>query len=762
MKRIGWQLWTVLAFWPWRFVGRVGLAVRNLLTWTIWRPLLWLLTPFRFLWRFAKKALAPVWRLLGRMGLALRQLLALLVWRPLGWLHRVLLRPFLALLARFFQARWEATAPQRRRLNRRWSSRWSVWRARWRVRLRRPKPPQTAVTAPRIIDRQARRMRWLTAVVSVGIVLAVSFITLQEQQPDRAAAGVVLTRIVEVTSTPGPVAPTPRPTIPVKLTPWATPNPLAGGGSLAFVQHNGGNSDIYILPIGQAEPARLTSHPAPDREPVWRPDGQEIAFSSRRDGNWELYVYNLPAGELRRVTNNLAFDGRPSWSPDGQWLAYESYRAENLDIFIVKADGGEGPFRLTENAALDYAPAWSPGGRHIAYISWRDGGPDLFTLSLDDVSDETAVNLAHTPDIYEANPVWSADGSSLAYSDDRAGFPLLYALPMHSNAQAAGPPASLGQQGRYPAWSPDGRSLVAVYSQDGQDYLVAGSRDGWGVTPQLLVGDGRLSHPDWSAAIITPALAQTISQIEPSNEVASLFVEAIAKTEAGEEGKEPRQLLWELPVNAPSPYLSDQVDQSFEALRQRVVVETDWDFLARLDHMFETIDSYSTPGQPTESGNQGSGNQSSGNQSSWNKAGRAFDFYYREALSFEPRVEVAREEMGTKTFWRVYVRTEAQDGSQGEPLRALPWDFQARYGDEPRYYDEGGKLKEAIPPGYYVDFTALAADYGWERVAAGADWRAYFPAINFWHFENRSELTWREAMLELYTEDEFTAVFGNP
>lgn len=725
----------------------MGLALRNMLVWTIWKPLFWLSAPFRYVWQVVKKIGAPVWRFLGRMGVALRRLLALFVWRPVAWLYRAAVRPFLSLLSRFFQARWEATSPQRRRLSRRWGSRWSIWRARWRVRLRRPKPPAAAVTAPHIPNTHARRMRLITALISIGIVFVVSVITLRDQQPDQAVAGIISTRIIVVTSTPGPVTPTPRPTIPVKLTPWATPDPLAGGGSLAFTQHVDGNSDIYILPLGQAEPVRLTSHPAPDSSPSWRPDGQEIAFTSHRDGNWELYVYNLPDGKLRRVTDDFAFDGRPSWSPDGQWLVYESYRDENLDIYIVKADGSEGPFRLTEDPALDYAPVWSPGGRHIVYVSWRDGGPDLFALSLDEASDETAVNLTHTPDIYETDPVWSTDGRFLAYGDARAGFPLLYALPMRSDAQVDGPPANLGQQGRSPAWSPDGHSLVAVYNQNGRDFLVASSPDGWGVTPQLFAGNGRIADPDWSAVAITPALAETIAQIEPPASRSPLFVEAIAKDAAGETGKEPPKRLWELPVNAPSPYLSDQVDQSFAALRQRVIDEAGWDFLAQLDNMFEPLTALPAPGQPANS---------------WNKAGRAFDLYYREALAFEPRVEVVREEIGAETYWRVFVRTEVQDGSQGEPLRILPWDFQARYGDEPRFYDEGGKLKEAIPSGYYVDFTALAADYGWERVPAGSDWRAYFPAINFWHFENRGGLTWEAAMLELYTPDELTAVLGTP
>ena len=741
-KRIDRWLWLNLVVRWWRFVGRIGLALRNLLLWTVWKPLYWLSTPLRFL---LKVVLAPLWRLAGRMGLALRRLLTLFAWRPLNWVYRLLLRPILALIGRFLQARWAASAPRRRRWRRHWSSRWSVWRARWRVLWRRPKPPQTAVTAPRIFNAQARRLRRITAIVSIGIVLFASFITLQEQQPDQVIAGSVLTRIVVVTSTPGPVTPTPRPTIPVKLTPWSTPDPLAGGGGLAFVQHTTGNSDIYVLPVGQAEPVRLTSHPAPDRQPAWRPDGGAVAFSSRRDGNWEIYVYGLSQGELVRVTHDLAFDGHPSWSPDGQWLAYESYREGNLDIYIVKADGSEGPFRLTENEALDYAPAWSPGGRHIAFVSRRAGEPDVFLLSLDDLSDETAVNLTRSPDAYEADPAFAPDGRFLAYRDARDDLSLLYALPLREGAAVTGPPVSLGQQGIHPAWSPDGQSLLYVHSRGGRDYLITGSAAGWGVTPQVYEGDGRLADPAWSAVIITPALAAAMQQIETADNDPPLFVEAIAKTETSADDKEPPKLLWPIPVNAPSPYLSDQVDQSFAALRQRITAEAGWDFLGQLDHMFEPIDEQPGPDLPSRN---------------WNKAGRAFDFAYREALAFEPRVEVVPEVIGAETYWRIYVRTAAQDGGQGEPLRALPWDFQARFGDEPRYYDSGGKFKDAIPPGYFVDFTALAADYGWGRIPAGSGWRTYFPAINFWHFENRGGLTWEQAMLELYTVNEFTAVFG--
>ena len=741
----------------WRFLGRLGLALRNLLTWIIWKPI-WLITmpfwlPLTWLYEgLHGRVWPPIKRFSGRLGLAIRNLLTWVVWRPffflvvwpLRFLLTRLLWPFLVWLAdktrRFWQSTWDATAPRRLKWRRRWGSRWLVYRARWRVFFHRPKPPKTAVFAPRQphhIQPSARAVRFVTAFGSIAIVLVLSFVTWQEQQPDRVSAGnnPVLPRVIIATPSPMPktATPTPRPTIDVRLTPWPTPDPLQTGGSLAFTWHRNGNSDIYLLPVGQVEPVRLTQHPAADRDPTWSPNGRQLAFTSHRDGNWEIYVYDLDDDELRRITNDPAFDGGPAWSPDGQWLVYEAYREENLDIYIVKADLSEGPYRLTENPAPDFAPVWSPGGRHVAFTSWRSGNKDIFIMSLNEVTDEAAVNLTASPAGQEEEPVFSPDGRFLAYHDDSAGFPLLYAVPLDEANRPDGEPVSLGQQGRHPAWSPNGESLVYVYDKGEQSFLMAGSPVGWSAAPQAFVADGRLDDPTWTANPMTPAQAENAARLDSQYPDKPLFTEALAPPER----TGPRVKLFEIPVNAPSPYLSDRVDQSFLALRQRLAADGGWDFLAQLDNMFEAIEEKSAPGQSNQT---------------WNKAGRAIDLAYRDVLSFEPRVEVVREDLGLETYWRVYVRAEVQDGSQGEPLRELPWDFRARFGDEPQYYDEGGVLKETIPAGYYVDFTNLAADYGWTRVPADDNWRTFFAGIGFWHYENRQDLTWEEAMLEIQPE----------
>jgi TolB protein len=713
----------------WRRLGLLGLAQRRLLTWFVWQPMLFVTAPVRWLYRrWLRRPLA--W-------------LARLLWTGLKWLARQLLgRPALFVLARV-QLRWQATQPRRWRWRRRWRSHRLLLRSRLHLWLRRPSPPRQANKAPRLV-RPHRLMlpRPATALLAVAAMLAAGVLSshgreIEEPLPQLAELLPVTTAVPTATANAGsnPHPATPTTAVEQLLTPWPTPDPLAASGTMAFSLRHNGNSDIYVLTLGQAQPIRLSNHPAEDRNPAWSPDGRQLAFASNRAGSWNIYVLDLPTGELRRVTQGDAFDDHPSWSPDGQWLVYESFEQQNLDIYITRAHGESTPIRLTQHPAADFEPAWSPDGRHIAFTSLRTGNKDIFIMSLDAVSEEALLNVTATPNGYEERPVFSPDGRYLAYSDSSTGFDLIYALPL-ADYRPAGPPLSVGQ-GRYPTWSADSRSLAYVHHAGRRHYLIAASLDAWSVAPQVFSSEQFLSHLSWSPVSLMPAHFNQVAQ--ESSQEKPLFVEDLSDRQASGAP----YLLRRLAVNAPAPYLNDRVDQSFVALRQRLIAEAGWDFLGQVDNMFEQLDTRPQPGLSKQT---------------WNKAGRAFDFYFRHALSADPHVEVVREDRGNETYWRVYLKTARQDGSQGEPLRDLPWDFGARFGFEPRYYDQGGKQKDDLPTGYYVDFTALAADYGWQRVPASENWRTYFPAIRFWHFHNRQAdgryLTWEEAMLEIYTADE--------
>jgi TolB protein len=135
----------------------------------------------------------------------------------------------------------------------------------------------------------------------------------------------------------------------------------------------------------------------------------------------------------------------------------------------------------------------------------------------------------------------------------------------------------------------------------------------------------------------------------------------------------------------------------------------------------------------------------------WLYTGRAFAFSPLPINS--GWAVVVPEQFGDQTFWRVYLKARYQDGSQGAPLRDPAWDFNARFTGDPLTYEQGGRLTESIPTGYWVDFTALANTFGWERLPALSIWRSAYFAARFNEFVRPDGNTWREAMMELYPPD---------
>jgi TolB protein len=535
------------------------------------------------------------------------------------------------------------------------------------------------------------------------------------------------------------------PTRPASLqTPVASPGAAADSslsGAVAFSLRRDGNTDVYVLKTDDDQLLRLTYHPAEDREPAWAPDGETLAFTSQRGNNWDIYRLDLLSGALLRLTRDPHYDGHPSWSPDGAFVAFESYRSGNLDVFIMAADGSE-VHQLTANQAADFAPAWSPDGRHIAFVSYRDGSKDVYLYPLDAGSESAIINLTQTPDRDEDAPSWSPGGSRLAFSVGRFGAQTIYITTFDwSSKYLEEATIQLFNPGTAPEWAPDGNSLVYQYRLGSQVSLVADSVNVWGSGEELYSSDMAARDPNWGDPRIDPQIVAR--QRETAPVLASLFIEEILPSP---KNGPPYTIAGLKDVNGGDDreFLSDRVDDSFQALRQRVLQETGEDYLASIGDSFRAIEVEPPPGQSPHS---------------WHKAGRAFDLnqglYERE----EQLVELVREDIGFRTYWRVYLRAARQDGSLGEPLHDAPWDLKARQ-EGGLAAREGGEQAQEVPMGYYVDFTALAADYGWERVPANNSWRRQWADINWWQFQKTQGLTWLQAMQELYRLDQIEAVFG--
>jgi TolB protein len=568
-----------------------------------------------------------------------------------------------------------------------------------------------------------QRMVQPTPVVAALFTFAPPPVTRPAETPTLTAEPVVAENVGPIEIDVTPQAADVGPTV------TAPPNPLSLGGTLYFAYRTSGYTNLWAQVLGRTDLVRLTAGPWDDRDPAISPDGRQLAFASRREGAWNLYVLDLTDGALRKLTDGPEFKGNPYWSPDGQFLVFEIYRNDNLDIAVVSARGGE-YIPLTADPAADYEPAWSPAGREIVWVSMRTGNPDLWRLSLDNPDERTYTQLTDTPFMQESDPTYSPAGDNVVYSDAASTIGLVYA---HSATDPTGLAYEVGQ-GLHPTWSPEGSSLATVVVQEGgQDYILAAPLGQAGLAQiAYRATAGRIRGVSWSGTNLPDPLPEPLMLGRQVSD-AALWTEVLTTTET----IAPYALVPLDNVLAADPRLSDRVDEAFTGLRNVTARAVGWDFLLQLDNALVALDAPPPPSQ---------------DYSSWLKTGRAFDV--ARAAQDYGWVKITREDYGFRAYWRVWLLAAVQDGSLGEPLRRPPWNLAARYSGRPEPYDAGGEWFNVMPPGYFVDFTALAEDYGWTRVPAESNWRLFYPGILYWRFEHRDGLDWLSAMREVYTAAE--------
>jgi TolB protein len=579
-------------------------------------------------------------------------------------------------------------------------------------------------------------------------------------------------------ATEAPTAlPTPSPTATATLTPSATPTPVPtstptptpGLGLVAFESYRDGNAEIYVLDEPSGALTNLTRHPADDRAPAWRPDGGAIAFESNRDGNWEIYVLELATGAVTRLTDHPNYDGAPSWSPEGTRIAFESYRDGNLEIYTLSLEGDEF-YRLTDDPAGDYGPAWSLAGDQIAFTSWRDGNKEIYTV---DAGGGEPRNVSQHP-ADDEDPAWTPDGSGLAFVSWRDVDQVtgnrnadIYLLDLADGSTERVTDNSWPDLD--PAWDAEQRLIWAAYEPGPEfetydphrpgDYHLFRTESALPAWPSGPSGGvQRLTDPDWDDRRPAPAPAAVVpldgladrlpsrlptatpGPILPSGELADVVeVPGILASYAQQ------------PVR-----VNELVAPSLEAWRQDVLEASGWDFLHGTLGAWRNIDSV----RKREMYMYDYGFLS------WHKAGRALDLALEYKVNGLNQMIITREDLGPDLYWRIYLRTARQDGSQGEPLKDNPWLFWWHIvpAEQPEAYAAGGK-RLPIPAGYFVDITALAKRHGWERIAAYAiegdyHWNTDSNGTEYWHYERTDGLTWWEAMQQLYPPETLEAYVG--
>jgi TolB protein len=304
-------------------------------------------------------------------------------------------------------------------------------------------------------------------------------------------------------------------------------------------------------------------------------------------------------------------------------------------------------------------------------------------------------------------------------------------------------------------WGPDGQAIAAVFHRwDGEIITLqtpaAAHQLPRQITPVITV-QSRLT---WHGGAVD--FGQPVASLV-DNGLLSHYEEKVYAN--GEAEAEPHNLVRLNDVKTGTPWLADTVDDSFQGWRSELRAEVGYDFLGELSDALRDVASITEDSQ----------------YASWHKSGRAVDTLFDYHLNGELAHEIVREDYSGETYWRVLLRCVDQSGGCGRPVTDPPWNYSARARTQAAA--EQGGLEKVIPAGYYVDMTALARKYGWERISAYDDgdygWTWHFLAFEYWHYQKRLEgdsptgngsgvANWYQAMRDVYPQATLDRYFTWP
>jgi len=202
------------------------------------------------------------------------------------------------------------------------------------------------------------------------------------------------------------------------------------------------------------------------------PDGKYVLSVTDDNGMKSLWLRNVPTGSDTQVIAPSAGTYQSlTFSPDGNFIYFrKSVNANVYNLYRAPVLGGT-PQTIARDVDSDVA--FSPDGQHIAYVRQNDpevGKYRLLMASMDG-SDEKVLQIG--PELGAPGFLaWSPNGNEIIYSvsiaDQGLGTIEVFDVRTGKTHRFV---ALKGKFSYELKWSPDGRTLFAMYSQRGANYL---------------------------------------------------------------------------------------------------------------------------------------------------------------------------------------------------------------------------------------------------------------------------------------------------
>lgn len=326
------------------------------------------------------------------------------------------------------------------------------------------------------------------------------------------------------------------------------------GKTIAFSANYDGNPDVYVLPALGGPTHRLTYHGMSDRMVDWYPDGQSVLIASRRDSEKErfnkFFKVSIKGGLPEKLP--MAYAEFGSLSPDGKriavnfqtqigrtWKRYRGGNVSDIHIFDLATHASEN-ISKSDEAGNEFPMWWQD---KIYFIS--DRGPENrmnlweYTIASKNLKQLTrfADNDIHYPSLGIDEIVFEQGGKMYLFNLPAANYkevkielvtdamtlkpriekadkyiqhafisPDGNRILMEARGDIFSLPAengfvkdltrTSGVAERYPAWSPDGKT-IAYWSDASGEYELTLMQDGKERKVTSL-GAGFRYRPFWS------------------------------------------------------------------------------------------------------------------------------------------------------------------------------------------------------------------------------------------------------------------------
>ncbi|HEX8407551.1 MAG TPA: PDZ domain-containing protein [Thermoanaerobaculia bacterium] len=328
------------------------------------------------------------------------------------------------------------------------------------------------------------------------------------------------------------------------------------GKWIAFSGEYDGNTDIYAVAAEGGVPRRLTWHPGEDLPQGFTPDGASVVFTSPREVYTmryrQLFTVPVTGGAVAKLLIPNA--SKATYAPDGahivyqplaeafgQWKNYRGGTAARLLVFDTKSYAVE-QIPQPKDRANDTDPMWvggkiyflsdrngefnlhsfDPKTKQVAQLTqFKDfpivaassgGGRIIFEqagyLHLFDpaASRASRVKVGVAADLLETRPRFVKAGK---YVRSGSLSPTGARVALDIRGEIITVPAEKGDDrnltrsasahDRFPAWSPDGKSIAWFSDDSGEYQLFIQQQDGKGTPRRITLGGaGFYADPKWS------------------------------------------------------------------------------------------------------------------------------------------------------------------------------------------------------------------------------------------------------------------------